>query len=228
MIIEMKNSLKYLFVLVIAVCALRGSAADSQPVDTLYFYDSWEQMLEFSPVAMMQDPWIFAPSAFRCYIETGDEDLDEKLWRKHIAFSLGDSIWLMSAYYLRQNFKGDVKNLDGYIPVFFNSKAAYIVQPGKLSVKDLLVGPPEDAEYDFRKCEYYNIDFLNRVVKRVTPTVLSQLLERYHDLQMRYEGMKDYKKQEIIEDFYFKYIDNVTQDIMYPYILDLVESEPRK
>ena len=40
---------------------------------------------------------------------------------------------------------------------------------------------------------------------------------------MRYEGMKDYKKREIIEDYFFKYIDRASQDVMHPYILDLFE-----
>ncbi len=60
-------------------------------------------------------------------------------------------------------------------------------------------------------------------MKRVTHEYLSELLEDYPDLQMRYEGMKDYKKREIIEDYFFKYIDRATEDIMRPYILDLTE-----
>ena len=49
--------------------------------------------------------------------------------------------------------------------------------------------------------------------------------EDYHDLQVRYEGMKDYKKPEIIEDYFYKYIDRVTGDFMKPYILDLVADD---
>ena len=44
----------------------------------------------------------------------------------------------------------------------------------------------------------------------------------YHDLKVRYEGMKDYKKRYIIEDYFYKYIDRASQDFMRPYILDLV------
>ena len=40
---------------------------------------------------------------------------------------------------------------------------------------------------------------------------------------MRYEGMKDYKKQEIIEDYFFRFIDRASSDVMRPYILDLVD-----
>ena len=60
-------------------------------------------------------------------------------------------------------------------------------------------------------------------MRRVNSDYLSELLEDYHDLQMRYEGMKDYKKDYIIEDYFFKYIDRASEDFMHPNILDLVE-----
>jgi hypothetical protein len=69
---------------------------------------------------------------------------------------------------------------------------------------------------------YYYIDFLNHRVKRVTHSYLSELLTDYHDLKVRYEGMKDYKKQYVIEDYFYKYIDRASDDVMHPYILDLV------
>ena len=59
-------------------------------------------------------------------------------------------------------------------------------------------------------------------MERVTPKYLSHLLEDYQDLLMRYEGMKNYKKPEIIEDYFFKYIDRYTEDLMTPLIVDLV------
>ena len=71
--------------------------------------------------------------------------------------------------------------------------------------------------------DFYYIDFINRVVKKVTPSYLSELLEDYHNLQMRYEGMKDYKKREIIEDYFLKYIDRASSDVMRPDILDIVD-----
>ena len=58
---------------------------------------------------------------------------------------------------------------------------------------------------------------------KVTPQVLSELLEDYHDLQVRYEGMKDYKKRPVIEYFFLMFVDRASQDFMRPYILDLVE-----
>lgn len=221
----MKNSLKYLLlVMAIMMCSLCGSAAQPAKNDTLYFYDTWDQMLELSPVAFVENPRFYVANPHEIYLETGDEKLDRKLMKEHIAISLGDSVWLVSSYYIRNNFEGDVRNLEGYIPVFFNDKAAYITQPGKVSVRDVLFATAEDYDYSSNSFYYYNIDFLKREVKKMTPANLSALLESYHDLQMRYEGMKDYKKDEIIEDYYFKYIERMTQDIMRPYIVDLVET----
>ena len=71
---------------------------------------------------------------------------------------------------------------------------------------------------------FYYIDFLQKKVLRINHSALSGLLEDYHDLQMRYEGMKDYKKSYVIEDFFYRYIDRVAADPMRPYILDLVPS----
>ena len=54
---------------------------------------------------------------------------------------------------------------------------------------------------------YYYIDFINRKVIKVTPEALVDLLEDYHDLQMRYEGMKDYRKRYMIQEYFFKFVD---------------------
>ena len=62
---------------------------------------------------------------------------------------------------------------------------------------------------------------MKKKVQKVTPEVLSNLLESYHDLQMRYEGMKNYNKREIIHDYFYKYVDRATEDFMRPFILDL-------
>ena len=39
---------------------------------------------------------------------------------------------------------------------------------------------------------------------------------------MRFEGMKNNKRNEIIEDYFYKFVDRASDDIMRPYIIDLV------
>ena len=129
----------------------------------------------------------------------------------------------MSSQYLKKNFKGDAKSLEGFVPVYFNEKTAFLTFQS-MSLRDILFGKSLNDEETKYTVEFYYIDFVKREVRKVTPSYLSELLEDYHDLQMRYEGMKDYKKQYIIQDYFYKYVDRATRDFMRPYILDLVEN----
>ena len=222
----MKNCLRYLLLMVaLAACTLRSSAVTPVGTDTLYFYDSWEQVINMTPTVMMVDPVFDVYNPHELYLVTGNEELDNKLMKDHIAASIGDT-WLISSYYLKRHFKGAISSFDGLVPLFFNDKLAYVTHQGKMSMSEILFGTADDYEYNASNFDIYNIDFLNRVVKKVTPEYLSELLSDYHDLQMRYEGMKDFKKREIIMEYYFKYIDRATEDIMRPFILDLVDSSP--
>ena len=222
----MKYNLRYLFIMAVAaMCSLNCNAEETTPNDTVYFYDTWQQLFDKEPMGFSVNPPLFALTPYEVYFDTGDYDLDEMMLKNHLAISLGDSIMLMSSHYLKKNFKGDAKSLEGYVPVYFNEKMAYLIFQS-MSLRDLLFGKSLNDEDTKYKVEFYYIDFVNREVRRVTPSCLSELLEDYHDLQMRYEGMKDYKKQHIIQDYFYKYVDRASQDFMRPYILDLVESYP--
>ena len=220
----MKSRLKYIVLAVtasISLCATSQSM--SVALDTIYFYKTWEQMLYLEPTAYIVNPNIIAETPFEIYLETGHDETDKAIENNYLAFSQGDSIFLINSNYIKDYFKGDVKGLNGYIPVFFNDKVAYLTANGPVSVKDILFGKDSYGFTSYSVAFYY-LDFVNRMVKRVNHSYLSELLTDYHDLQMRYEGMKDYKKEYVIEDYFFKYIDRATQDFMHPYILDLVDN----
>ena len=218
----MKYGLRYLFIIVaMTLFSLHSAADESMPNDTVYFYNSWQQMLDLEPMAYFVNPSLYAVMPHEIYFDTGDQGLDRMIEEEHLAISVGDSIWLASTTFLKQHFKGDTKNLSGFVPVFFNDKVAYLVAQGPISVKDVLFGSSDEVEQ--YSVDYYYIDFQNRKIKRITSEYLSELLEDYHDLQMRYEGMKDYKKRYIIEDYFFKYIDRATNDFMHPNILDVAD-----
>ncbi len=220
----MKNWIRYALMVVLAAVSLRAAADDTAPIDTVYFYDTWEQMMDMSPVAMLIDPYIETLTPYEVYITTGDEQLNELIANEHLAVTLGDSIWLISSQALRKYFKGDVRKLHGYVPVFFNEKVAFATYAG-LSVKSVLWGD-NGGDGSFEDAvDYYYFDFLNRKVLKVTPETLIDLLEDYHDLQMRYEGMRDYKKRPIIKEYFYRYVDRATRDFMRPYILDLVNDQ---
>lgn len=214
----MKNRMRNMIVLmVLAMTSIQAVALTSEmPHDTIYFYNTWEQMFNEEPVIALVDPWIETITPYDVVITTDDSRISDRV----VAATLGDSIWLINTHYLRQNFGGDAKKLSDFVPLYFNEKVAFVVSDAAMSVKDILFGPSEDY---YPEGDYFYIDFQNRKVLKVTPTVLSALLEDYHDLQMRYEGMKDYKKRHIIEDYFFKYVDRATQDFMRPTILELVD-----
>ena len=214
----MKNRMRNIIVLmVLAMTSIQAVALTSEmPHDTIYFYNTWEQMFNEEPVIALVDPWIETITPYDVVITADDSRISERV----VAATLGDSIWLINTHYLRQNFGGDAKKLSDFVPLYFNEKVAFVVSDAAMSVKDILFGPSEDY---YPEGDYFYIDFQNRKVLKVTPAVLSALLEDYHDLQMRYEGMKDYKKRHIIEDYFFKYVDRATQDFMRPTILELVD-----
>ena len=201
--------------------------ASTSTQDTVYFYDTWEQMLNFTPVAVIIDPIIETISPYELYVDACNDNVNEKINNKHIALSLGDSIWLVNSYYLKLHFKGDTKMLNGYVPVFFNDKVAYVTyvryDEWSVSLNDYLFG---EVSYDGaikKLVNYCYIDFMRHKVLKVDHSVLSNLLDGYNDLLMRYEGMKDYKSPEIIEEYFLKYVDRATEDIMRPNIVDLTE-----
>lgn len=217
----MKTRIRMFILLVVFSAASFHVAAETMPHDTLYFYKSWQQVFDLTPSAYIIDPVIEPVTPYEVYIETGYDDANTAIENHYLAISQGDSIWLVNSKYLKDNFKGDVKGLNGYIPVFFNEKVAFITANGPLSVKDILFGTNTDGVTSYTQAYYY-IDFVNRTVKQLTHSYLSELLTDYHDLKVRYEGMKDYKKRYIIEDYFYKYIDRATDDFMHPNILDLV------
>lgn len=215
----MKHNWICITMLAVATMTALHSLADDMPHDTVYFYNSWERVLEQAPSAVSVDPY-FEMAPFEVYFETGDESFNERIIPQSVAATIGDSIWLVNSKYLKKNFKGDAGQLYNFVPLYFNDKVAFATYSGSFSVKDLFFGSSDEPQAD-----YYYIDFANRKVRRVTPAVLSELLEDYHDLQMRYEGMKDYKKRYIIEDYFFKFVDRATSDVMRPFILDLVDND---
>jgi hypothetical protein len=216
----MKNWLKFILLALVASCSMQAHA--EEPHDTIYFYDNWAQIMYMEPSGGFMDPFIALYTPYEIGIETGVERIDQAIRRTHIAATIGDSIWLINSEYLKREFVGDTKKLREFMPFFFSDKVAYITYVGEgdnLDLKHILFG---DTEIDYEEIvDYYFIDFQHKKVVKITPSSLSELLEDYHDLQMRYEGMKDYKKREIMLDYFFKYIERANQDVMKPYILDL-------
>ena len=216
----MKTNLKYLLsIITVALSALCGHATGSLPEDTVYFYGTWNQMLDMEPMTTLLNPYVEIYTPFELFIGSNDERVNQTIRENgFVAVSLGDSIWFANSDYLQYEFTGDVSSFTNFVPVFFNERVAYLVYPSQLSVKEMLMGESESENID-----YYYIDFKYKNVKKVTHNYLSKLLEDYHDLKVRYEGMKDYKKRNIIEYFFIEYVNRATQDYMRPSITEYIE-----
>lgn len=226
-----------LHTLMVAAALLTGiGSAGAQEVnfvmdkaDTVCIYKTWENMLDGVPNAMVINPIIYGETPYDIIITDNDQRVREMLSKDVIAVTLGDSIWLMSSDYLKKNFTGDAKKFENFVPFFFNEKVAFVVWLGYeasvgMQILGGLMGDTEmfDSDPYEDDADYYYIDFEKSTVEKVDHKKLSQLLTDYHDLKMRYEGMKDYKKREVMEDYFMRYVDRVTQDPTRPEIVEIM------
>ena len=205
------NKLRILMMMAFALIICHTMAAIEPEVrDTVYFYKTWHQVINHEPAAMFFSPDIYSTSLDQFYFEVDDNKINYLIEKKYIAASLGDSIWLVNTVPLQARFDYNM-GADGYVPLYFSTKAAFFtVNLGGGS--------------NYRQLIFY-IDFLNKKLVKINHLTLSELLEDYHDLQMRFEGMKDYKKPHVIEDYFFRFFDRASSDVMRPDILDLVSDE---
>ena len=215
----MLNRLHIIAALLLALCSLHCAADECVERDTVYFYNSWEQMMQVEPDTMITDLAIDFFSPFELYFESSDKKATKRIKKEYIAATLGDSTWLINSNYLRGYFKGDSKNLHGYVPVFFSEKVAYAVAE-EYSYAEL-----GDIAFNVISTYNYYIDFSQHKVIKIDEKSLSALLADYHDLRMRFEGMKNNNKSSIINDYFFKYVDRANDDCMHPYILDILEGD---
>lgn len=214
----MNNLSRHIALMVLALAALCAHAVE-EPHDTVCFYDSWENMFIMMPDTMIVDPMIDVCSPFEVYIETGDKKLDKKIKKGYMAATLGDTTWVINSYYVRKNFKGDSKNLHGYVPFFFNDKVAYAV------VEEYSYAGVGDIDYTVISTFNYYFDFDKRKVHRVDYKMLDALLADYPDLRMRYQAMKNNKRQSMTSDFFLDYVDRVTDDPSRPCIVEMMSAK---
>ena len=79
--------------LALAFSVFCSAAEESEPKDTVYFYNSWDNMLDMVPMMVLEDPEILAYSPYTVNIFTDNEEAIERIAKEgFIAFSIGDSI----------------------------------------------------------------------------------------------------------------------------------------
>lgn len=195
--------------------------------DTVYVYESWESIFDQTPDAMLLNPMIDYYTPFIIDFNLPNEENNKTLHNETVALTVGDSIWLVNTTWLQQNFKGECKKMDFWAPLYFSAKIAFIewktyrastgmsILGALLGDETLFYPDPDDTEGDL-----YMIDFNQAEVYKIDHKRLSQLLEPYHDLKVRYEGMKDYKKRYMIKYFFMQYVNRLNDDPSVPYLID--------
>ena len=212
----MRNVLLHIISFSFAMASLCAHAVE-EPHDTLYFYVTWQHMLDMEPDTMIVDPMIDYYSPFEIYVETKDKRVNKRIKNEYIAATVGDSTWVINSNYLRKRFKGDSKKLHGYVPLFFNEKVAYAVG------EECVYSELGDIAFNVVSTVNFYIDFQKRKVIRVDSKKLSGLLADYPDLRMRYESVYKNRRYRVVKDFFFDFIDRASEDVTRPYILDLVQ-----
>lgn len=211
--IDLKKYLHHAMIAVFTVIALHAMAVD-EPHDTVYFFDSWERIMADQPEAIFVDPYIsiIPPYYYDWYFSMSDRRMNRLIRDRFVAASLEDK-WLISRKYLVKNFGWHSGEPGSYVPFYFNDKVAYVDY--------------EHPVFDNLERNFYYIDFKDRKMRKVTASLLSELLEEwgYLDLKMRFEGSKDFKKPEIVGYYFFQFIDRATYDPAYPSILDIMRAE---
>ena len=227
----MRDWLRHITLIVIAMASLNATAfterddsvsfnhdweqmLERKSIDTVYFYHSWEQMLNVAPDTMIVNPMIDVCTPYEVYIETGERAFDKKIRLDYIAASLNDGFWLMNSKYLKDAFGCRRNNIQGYVPVFFGDKSAYVVSQDIENVPGFNI--------TCLKERIYYIDFVKRKVTKINSKSLNKLLEDYRDLQIRFENMKDSDSDRVLKVFFLMYIDRANEDSSRPDILELM------
>lgn len=207
----MNNYFRHIILIAAAVLSLNTvAAAQEEPKDTLYFFQTWQQVLDFEPVAYYESPVHITPDAKILHFDFEDKEVTQSINHDYVVASLGDSVWFANTTFLDEHYGGDDMKVNCYATLFFNEKVAY-----------LLVDLFDVNDYGYYRDFFYcYIDFPNNRLLKLDHKSLSTLLEDYHDLQMRYEGMRDYKEPNMIEEFFLKYVERAASDPMRPNIDD--------
>lgn len=80
----MKQNLQNIVLALLLMMAALQSWSQTVPSDTVFFYKTWNQMLNKTPEAVIFNPLIDAYTPYEVYIETFDEALDKSLREDYV------------------------------------------------------------------------------------------------------------------------------------------------
>lgn len=219
----------YIALLCLVATTLVATAQEYQARhDSVWVYNSWEAIMDQWPDTLLVNPEIEVWTPYDIEFKTRSKAANQMLEEQTIAVAVGDTTWLINTKLLQdQGYKGDVKKMDDFAPLFFNAKVAFIQcvpthTSNGMALLGALLGDPELFSEDpwENPADFFWIDFENKRVDKIDHKKLSELLSVYPDLQRRFEQMRDYKKRYIIQSFFIDFIQRASRDPGYPYLLD--------
>lgn len=220
------NRLIAFFVILCAGFSLLRAQGYSARHDSVWVYNSWESIYYQYPDTLIINPDIEAYTPYNFTFDSHRRSVNEMLEKRTVAVAIGDTTWLVNSKYLRDHFKGDVKKMEDYVPLYFNSKLAFATCVGKPTyfgkLLGSLLGDPDlfDADPLVDTPYLFWINFEDRRVKRVNHEVLSELLSSYRNLQWRYEATVGYKNRDVIEYYFMEFVRTAERDPAYPELID--------
>ena len=185
-------------------CVLSAKADDE-----VFVYKSWESIFYGEADQVMTDLEMAAVSPFDMEIYSYDRSEALVLRDETVAVALGDSVWLMSPEYLNREFVGESRRITNFVPLYFTPQIAFVVYGYKTGF-GAFFSSPED--YDDVEGRYYILDFANRRLTLLDHHALSDLLGDYPDLKRRYESMKRYKSDDVVEFYFMEYLKRLAED----------------
>ena len=192
--------------------------------DTLRIYSTWQVLMSDSPHLLLENPLMTnyeQSNRFDLSTSGGkSKNYINATIKQAMAVAItNDSTneYFVNCAWLNHNMKHGAGELgrNGFLPFFFNDKMACVI------LSDYFF--PTRWETDVViYTKIYHLDFEQSRVKEVTPKYLIDLLGRYPDLRMRYEGNRHQKDADIIIDFLEKYMNRIADDDTVPYIDEIL------
>lgn len=198
--------------------------------DTVMVYNSWQSLYYDGPdtVAINPNIEIYSPFKFKFKpTEKDNKQLKKMIEKQSLALSIGDSVWFINSHFLEDSLHGTYNEIfEGYVPLYFNEKIAFVqfliteisYLPVKIdSFEGIFAGVGRegiynDSFYGLFAVPHFVIDIENKQVYLVDRNYLLFLLERYPDMKRRYEMMQDQNEFYMINQFFWDYVERLSND----------------
>jgi len=184
--------------------------------DSLHVYLSWESMFDGVADTIIMNPEFDAVTPYNIEFDCIKKDLNKLVKNEAVAVAVGDTLWFVNSNWIKKNFEGPCKKMKNYVPLYFSAKVAFVQWAG-FTVPEFFVNR-SNIEMFLDDPHLYILDFDNATVEQVTSDKLIDLLDMYPDLKRRYQMMRDYDEEYMIDDFFLQYVERLSQDPSVPFL----------